>query len=245
MLCSLAGYKPLWFCLGWSLCTPKLERLTIPPAAFPWSVRLLSMLSSLGGSMYFSYFSFILIFKANWSWTIQLSVFSALSGCCDVHSCCPVSSTLLSACHQQQSMQGAGVLLTPLMEGNCPARAGKGILGTVGSSLTKHDRQESQSSAKINPSSAYDWGLARPTADTAAQWETNFQITSCPEVSLSGMFWVFSLPLWWVFLVVLGVLFSAKEFNACPAHRHHSYAEIQTYIVCEPVVQQAFNFGTA
>lgn len=149
----LAGQKLLWFCLGWSLHTRKLETHTSPHDAFPWPeqagrVRLLSMLTSLGGSMYFSYFSLILIFKANQSWTMQLSHFSAPEPC-DVHSCCTVSSTLLSPCHQQLGMRGAGVLLTPVMEGNCPATGGMGILGTVASSLTKHDSK----SHKVQPRS--------------------------------------------------------------------------------------------
>lgn len=128
-------------------------------------------------------------------------------------------------------------------------RGKKGILGAAGSSLTKHDRQESQSSAKINPASAYDCGLVQPIADTAAQWETNFQITSCSAVLLSGMgFFLFFPSLCWVFLVVFVLfIFSTKNINVSPAasDTHRSYAEIQTYIVDEAVVQVAINFGAA
>lgn len=170
---------------------------------------MLSMLTNLGSSMDFSYFSFILISKANQGWTIQLSFFSAPESC-DEHSCCAVSSTLLSPCHQQPSW-AQGCCSHQWWRATAQPRGEKGILGTLGSSLTKHDRQESQSSAKINPASAYDWGLAQPTADTAAQWETDSQITSCSVVSLSGMGFFLppspSIPPLVSFLVVLEVFF--------------------------------------
>lgn len=110
-----------------------------------------------------------------------------------------------------------------------------------------------KSSARINPSSAYDWGLAQPIADTVAQWETNFQITSCSAVSLSGM--DFFLPptllpnsLVSFFWLVLVWVFFCKEGqwqSSCLRHTHCNYAKFQTYIFCEVVVQLPFNFGTA
>lgn len=197
--------------------------------------------------MYFSYFSLILIFKANQSWTIQLSCFSAQGPVtCSASAQSPALSshpvTSSSACKEQEccSHQWWRAIAQP--------RGGKGILGTVGSSLTKPDRQESQSSAKSNPSSAYDWDSSahcRHSGSVRNQFPNNK--LPCNLIIWNGVFFLFFLPLWWVFLVVLGVFLSAKKVNASPAasNTHHSYAEIQTYIVCEAVVQLAFNFGTS
>lgn len=142
----LADCKLFWLSLGWSLCTCKLERHTSPCAAFPWfdkvglaNYRLLSIsLGDLMDSWTFRWSLFlgptrlelfVWVTFQHWSPLMcKAAVWSpALSSC-------PVTS--VSALEEQECCFPC----TLLTEGNCPATGGRGVLGTAGSSLTKHDR---------------------------------------------------------------------------------------------------------
>ena len=155
----LAGCKLLWLSLGWSLCTCKLERHTSPHAAFPWfdqvgSAGLLSMLTSLGVVMDSYTFPWFLFLRPTRVKLLAESHFSTgVLWCAQLPYGLQHSPLALSPAAQHARSGRAALRAHQWWRATAQRLGERGILGTVGSSLTKRDRWESQSSAKINPAS--------------------------------------------------------------------------------------------